>query len=125
MSRPLTFLAVLILTVLSVPSPAAAQDDEPKFRDKTLSEWLVMLEGTREAGQRRLALHALGAGADHTLVWRQLTNNRRAALLVVEVAYGPAKSKKVLPALITALRNDPEESIRAGAAQALGRISGK
>jgi HEAT repeat protein len=35
---------------------------------------------------------------------------------------GPAKSKKILPALVSALRDDPEAAIRAGAAQALGRI---
>ena len=124
MPRPLTALAVLFLALL----PArlrAAPDDEPKYSNKTLSEWLMILEGSHEMGQRRLALHGLGAAGDHSLVWRQMTNTRRAALLILEVVIGPAKSKKVLPAFVGALQNDPEESIRTSAAQGLGRISAK
>ncbi len=124
MSRALLTFAVLVTAILCAPARAGAADDDPKIGDKTLSQWLELLEGTREVNQRRLALQALGAPADHALVWRQATEKRRVALLVIEVV-GPAKSKLVLPAMAAALRNDPEAVIRAGAAQGLGGISAK
>jgi HEAT repeat protein len=124
MSRTLVVLAVLVPALFSAPPWAGAADDDPRIGDKTLSQWLEMLEGTREVNQRRLALQALGAPADHSLVWRQTTEKRRVALLAIELV-GPAKSKLILPAMVAALRNDPEPVIRAAAAQGLGGISAK
>ena len=63
-----------------------------------------------------------GAPADHSLVWRQATEKRRIALLAIELV-GPAKSKNILPAMVSALRNDSEAVIRAAAAQGLGNIA--
>jgi HEAT repeat protein len=123
MPRPLT--ALILLAILLSAAQVRGADDEPRYKDKSLSEWLTILEGSRDIGQRRLSLQALGTGADHSLVWRQMTNNRQAALLIVEVVFGPAKSKKILPVMVGALLNDPEEVVRAGAAQGLGRISVK
>jgi HEAT repeat protein len=122
MARALIVLTVLFLAVFSVPARAA--DDDPKVGDRTLSQWLEMLEGTREVNQRRLGLQALGAAADHSLIWREMTNRRSTALVVVDFV-GPAKNKLVLPAMAAALRNDPEPVVRAAAAQSLGKMSAK
>jgi HEAT repeat protein len=122
MPRLLTLLAVTFYSVASTPLLAAPGDNDTIVRGKTVAEWFAILEGNREAGQHRLALHALGAGADHPLVWRQMTKVRQGALLILEIEVGPAKSKKVLPAVVAALRNDSDPVIRAAAAQSLGRL---
>ncbi len=125
MLRLLSALVFLVLAIQPAALSAAPGDEEPKYDNKTVSEWVAMLDGSREIGQRRLALHALGAAADHSLVWRQTTKNRRGALLVLYGILGPAKSKKVLPALVAALQKDPEDIVRADAARGLGLISAK
>jgi HEAT repeat protein len=93
--RPLLLLALVLVLA---PGPARAREDDPKLRNRPLSEWLQML---RE-----------DPSADH----------RRAALLAVELI-GPSKSPRVVPGIIAALRDDGDERIREAAATALGRIA--
>jgi HEAT repeat protein len=87
----------LSLLTLLVPSFARSEEDDPKIRNRPLSEWLRML---RE---------------DPSF------DRRRAALIAVELI-GPAKSPRVVPAIISALRDDKDDRIREAAATALGRI---
>ena len=72
----------------------------PHSEGKKLSEWIELLQNGKTVGQRRLGL------------------------IAVQVI-GPRKSRKVTPALIAALRENSEESIRSGAARALGEIASK
>jgi HEAT repeat protein len=92
-------LAVPALLLLALPAPGRAADDDPVIQTKKLSEWLKMLESDPKP------------------------ERRRAALLAVELI-GPRRSRKVVPALVAALR-DAEERVREGAAAALGRIADK
>jgi HEAT repeat protein len=94
MARPLLLLA---LALLVVPRPAHADQDDPTLQGRPLSEWVEMLRGDRSA------------------------DRRRAALLAVE-RIGPAKSPRVVPAVIAALRDDADERLREAAAAALGRL---
>src|SRR5271165_5714262 len=93
---PLLF-PLLLVAALTSSRTAAAAEDEPMLRHRTLSEWLGML---RED---------------------PAPEKRRAALLAVELI-GPGKSPKVVPAVIAALRDDSDEKLREAAAAALGRI---
>jgi HEAT repeat protein len=96
--RSVFFLALaLTLTPGSLGPGLARAEDDPKFRNRHLSEWLQML---RE-----------DPAVDH----------RRAALLATELI-GPGKSPAVVPAIIAALRDDSDEKVREAAATALGRI---
>jgi HEAT repeat protein len=72
-------------------------EDDPKLRNRRLSEWLQMLR-------------------EDTSV-----EHRRAALLATELI-GPNKSARVVPAIIVVLRDDSDERLREAAAAALGRI---
>ncbi len=94
MARPLLLLTLVLLVA---PRPARADQDDPKLQGRPLSEWVEMLRGDRSA------------------------DRRRAALLAVE-RIGPAKSPRVVPAVIAALRDDADERLREAAAAALGRI---
>jgi HEAT repeat protein len=98
MPRILLVWAVL-LAVLAFPRAARAQDDEPSLLGKKLSEWLTILKDDRDV------------------------NRRRGALKAVELI-GPRKSKKVVPAVNAALRDDPDDRIREAAAVSLGRMVG-
>jgi HEAT repeat protein len=93
-------LAVPALLVLALHAPARADDDDPTFQGKKLTEWLQMLQSDAKPERRRVAVFAV----------EQI---------------GPRRSKKVLPALVMALRDDTEEQVRERAAGALGRIADK
>jgi len=115
---PLLFLAI------QTSPTKAADDDNPTFANRKLSEWLELLRSQQELARRQLALQAVGLAGSHPLVWDTHTNSRRLGLLVIE-KIGPAASRKVLPAIIEAMRNDPDESMRRAAAQTLGQLAGK
>jgi HEAT repeat protein len=100
MSLTRSLTALLFLALLALNLPARAEDDDPPYRDKKLSEWLDLLQNGKTF------------------------NERRAGLLAVRLI-GPRKSRKVVPALIGALRENSEEKIRSGAALALGGIADK
>jgi HEAT repeat protein len=117
-------LSLLLPLALLTPSAARAADDEPVIQNKTLSEWLEMLKGDKARADRDTALFALGSAAAHPGAWKHQARLREAGLLAVSLI-GPQKSPKVLPALLDALHNDSDESIRRGAAQSLGRLGAK
>lgn len=100
MSLPRSLFAVLLLTLLALSSSLRAEDDDPVYRGKKLSEWVDRLQKGKNV------------------------DDRRVGLLVIE-AIGPRKSRKVVAALLAAVRENSEDKIRAGAAGALGRIGGK
>jgi HEAT repeat protein len=90
----LSFVALLPL-VLPVPG-ARGEDDEPELLGRKLSVWLRQLEEDKEAKQRVRAVVAIDT-------------------------IGARKSRKIIPALTRALREDKDESVREKAALALGR----
>src|SRR5579875_1870547 len=77
-----------------------AEDEEPTFRGKKLSEWIEQLQNGKEL------------------------RDRQAGLIAVQLI-GPRKSRKVTQALIAAVRENTEENIRARAALALGSAAAK
>ena len=117
-------LSLLVPLALLTPSAARAADDEPSIQNRPLSEWLEMLRGDKGRAERETALLALGSPAAHPDVWKQQARLREAGLLAVSLI-GPQRSPKVFPALLAALHDDPEESIRRGAALSLGRLGAK
>jgi HEAT repeat protein len=98
MSR--TLVAALVVFSLVRLASARAEEEDPVFQNRKLSEWLVMLQN--DARPER----------------------RRAALIAVELI-GPKRSRQVVGAILSALRDDKEEKIREGAAAALGRMSAR
>jgi HEAT repeat protein len=99
MLRALALLTAtaFILTALSGAAPAG--DDEPKVLGRPLSEYLKILQTDELPVKRSTALRALEIiGPNH---------------------------KPVVPAVRTALREDKAESVRAAAAQTLGRMAAK
>src|SRR5579875_2669258 len=88
---------VLIIAVSFLGIAPLCAEEEPMLRGKKLTEWIDQLQNGKEL------------------------RDRQAALLAIQLI-GPRKSRKVTQALIAALRENSEESIRAGAARALGNI---
>ncbi len=95
-----SWMLLLLVAFLMGITAIRAEDDEPSLRGKKLSEWIGQLQN----GKTSL--------------------DRRAALLAVQ-SIGPRKSRKVTPALIAALRENSDVTIRAGSARALGYIAAK
>jgi HEAT repeat protein len=114
-------LTLLLCLVPAAPGLARDQDDDPVFRGRRLSEWIELLRGENQEAMRSLALLAAGGSAERPIAVA-LARSRRAGLIGVELI-GPLKSRKVLPAIITALRDDPSELVREGAANSLGRLA--
>ncbi len=88
MSPTRSLMAVLVLALLALVSPLRAEDDDPSLRGKKLSEWIDLLQNGKNVDERR------------------------AGLLAVKLI-GPRKSRKVVPALIAAVRENSEVKIRA------------
>lgn len=88
-------LTLLLLAVLALPSLAA--DDEPVVRGKTASEWATLLRESKEP------------------------KYRQGALIALELM-GPFQSRRVLPAVSGALREDSSDLVRKKAANALSRM---
>lgn len=114
-------LIAATLAILGLVAPAHSDEDDPVFQRKPLSAWLELLRGGKDRPGRLAAPHVLGSPGGLGIVWAGPLNNRRAALLAIELI-GPSKSKNVMPAVTAALRDDPAERIREAAAQALGRM---
>ncbi len=96
MTLPRTIPDVGMLVLLTAGIVCA--DEEPTFRDRSLSTWIAVLTGDKEVKRRQGALIAL----------EQI---------------GPLKSDKVLPAVLAALAaGDQQDVVRESAAQTLGRI---
>ncbi|MFO0925708.1 MAG: HEAT repeat domain-containing protein [Gemmataceae bacterium] len=94
-------LLLLLLTAVLAGSAAAREaDDEPTFLDKKLSYWLTLLESGKDAKARR-----------------------RGVIAVEQI--GHAASRKVVPALAKAVREDSDPVVRATAARAAGRAMAK
>lgn len=106
---------------LMAPLVRGADDDDPIFQMRPLSEWIELLRGGKDQPGRLVAPHVIGSPGGMGIIWAGPVNNRRAALLVLELI-GPIRSVKVLPATSAALRDDPSELIRQAAAQAIGRM---
>jgi HEAT repeat protein len=117
-------LSLLVPLVLLAPSTARAADDEPSLQGKKLSEWIVLLRGDKAQTDRQTLLHALGCSASHPEAWKSQIRLREAGVIAVAII-GPQKSRDVFPALLGALRNDADESIRRLAAYHLGRLGAK
>jgi HEAT repeat protein len=116
-------ITLLVCLALPALAPVRAQDDDPAFRGRKLSEWIELLRGENQEPVRALALLATGVTGEPA-VSAALARSRRAGLVGVELI-GPGKSRKVLPAIVAALRDDPNELVREGAANALGRLAPK
>jgi HEAT repeat protein len=117
-------VSLLVTVILQSPSAVHAADDEPTVANKKLSEWLENLKGTKARTERATLLHGLGVAASHPVVWKAQADARKAGVLAVAII-GPQKSREVFPALIGALRDDSDESIRNLAAQKLGVLGNK
>src|SRR5436305_1328649 len=111
MSRHMIAAATVVLSVTLL---VAADEDDPVFQRKPLSAWLQLLRGGRDEPGRLTAPHVLGSPGSLPTVWAGPVNNRRAALLAIELI-GPIKSKNVLPATAAALRDDSSDRIREAA----------
>ncbi|HEY7426944.1 MAG TPA: HEAT repeat domain-containing protein [Gemmataceae bacterium] len=100
MSPTRSLTALLVFALLVSLSPARAEEDDPVFRDRKLSEWVNLLQNGKTEKERRAGLLALRI-------------------------IGPRKSRKVTSALIAAVRENSEQTIRSGAAEALGYFAAK
>jgi HEAT repeat protein len=116
------------LTLLSISGGVRADDDDPEFRGRKLSEWVELLRGDQAGPPQPVSLLALGSSgsaASERSIWQAgRLQQQRIGLLAVELI-GPGKSRQVFPAIIAALRNDPEEKVREAAALSLGRLAGR
>jgi HEAT repeat protein len=117
------FLLAAVLLLPALPSAVQAQGGDPVVRDRKLSEWLVDLRGEKDVRTRLVAPMVLGAPGTHPNLWLAQTNRRKAGLLAAELA--GSEHRPVLPAIIEALRDDPDDSLRAAAALTLGRLAAR
>jgi HEAT repeat protein len=92
-------LAVLALTLGAI-APTKADDDEPVYLTRKLSEWLDLLAKGKDAKDRERGVFGV-EGVGHS------------------------RSRKVVPALVAALREDADPGVRAKAARATGRACAK
>ncbi len=92
--------ALWIVLILVLAPAGRAEDDEPSFGERKLSAWLTDLHEGKDA------------------------KIRKRGVLAVELI-GHDRSKKVVPALVKALQDDKDASVRAAAARAVGRSVAK
>jgi HEAT repeat protein len=96
LTRSLMPVALFALAVLL--SPARAEDDDPALRGRKLSAWIDLLQNGKNV------------------------ETRLAGLKAVQII-GPRKSRKVVPAVLAAVRENSEEKIRAAATLAVGEMA--
>jgi HEAT repeat protein len=96
--RWIVFALMIALQLVLVPAGRA--EDEPTFADRKLSAWLTDLHEGKDV------------------------KTRKRGVLALELI-GQERSKKVIPALVKALQEDKDASIRAAAARAVGRSVAK
>lgn len=95
------FALLLFAGLIGALGPGArGEDDEPTFLDQKLSYWLKLLHEGKDARARR-----------------------RGLLAVEQIGY--AGSKRVMPALVQAVREEKDPVVRAAAARAVGRAAAK
>lgn len=97
MFRSLLVLVTLPLVAVGI---GRAQEDEPTLLDVKLSDWIKRLDEGVTPKERR-----------------------KAAIAIEQI--GHAKSRRVVPALVKALRDDKDEFVRLAAARAVGRAVAK
>jgi HEAT repeat protein len=97
MTRTVLFLLALGLGTAGL---CRADEDEPTLLDIKLSDWIKMLDEGKTPKERR-----------------------KAAIAIEQI--GHARSRRVVPALVKALREDKEEVVRVAAARAIGRAVAK
>jgi HEAT repeat protein len=113
----------LIVPAFLLALAAARAADDSKIYGRTLSEWQDILgNGKTHPAAARAAGVVLGTLPSKPLL-PKLTRSRRAALLVLEVAGAP--NDRSLAVVAVALRDDPEEEVRAGAVALLGQWGSK
>jgi HEAT repeat protein len=93
-----------LLATLALVSPARADDTNPEFNGKKLSEWNAMLRESPSARLRKVAAVAMG----------QIANDSANQTKMV---------KEILTSLGKALRNDSAAGVRVEAAKALGKVA--
>jgi HEAT repeat protein len=89
---------VLLLGLVVMATGLIQADDEPTFLDRKLSDWLKLLHEGKDAKSRR-----------------------RGVVAVEQI--GHAASKKVVPALLRAFREDSDPVVRAAAGRAVARAA--
>src|SRR5262249_46234611 len=115
---------LLLLLLAGVPiSRASAQEEDPSFQGKKLSEWIAQLRAEKPAKNRQVALFMLGPAGGHPAAWPADEKPQRASLIVLEII--GYKARPVIPTLIQTTREDWNDRIRARAAEVLGRVVAK
>jgi len=94
--------ALIAIAVLSVAPSLRADDDDPEYNGKTMSEWTTMARESQTLRLRRLAASALGQIGSDAL---------------------PKIRRKVCETLGSVFRRDSAGAVRAEAAKSLGVIS--
>jgi HEAT repeat protein len=124
MSRSWPWL--LAVGLLLSPASVRAQEEDPILYGRRLTRWQEILSTGKEQtlGGERAGLALGSLGLSHPAVAGRQLKMRQAALVVLDLA-GLTRNAKSLGAAVTALREDPEEQIRAGAAGLLGAWGAK
>lgn len=92
---PIRTLLLFSLLLPVAATPLRAEEDDPVYRGKKLSEWRSYMENGKTVQERKKGL-------------------------IVLQLIGPRRSRKVVTAFLVAVRDNTEPAIRAGAAHALG-----
>lgn len=98
MCRYLVILSVGV--IIAAVAAARAQEIEPTFLDRKMSAWIDDVQNGKTVKERR-----------------------RAILVLEQIGY--AGSRKIMPPLVQAVREDKDEAVRAAAARAVGRAAAK
>ncbi len=115
----------LMASVMLLPVSAAhAQDEDPVLFNRKLTVWAEIVGNGKKQSEAATGLGiSLGLPGGPVAVRSQI-KLRQAGLMVMDYA-GVGRNSHCLPAAIIALREDPEENIRVGAANLLGQWASK
>src|SRR5437764_12530785 len=103
--RNMIFAGLVGLFVVTAAAPAAQQKDKGTILDKSLEEWLKILETSEKTNEKKVVLLLLELGT------------------LDEKGTVRPKLAKVVPAVIVVLQKDKSEELRRIAAKVLGSIS--